>query len=281
MSTLGYGDKVPVCPIAYAQLPVMLVHGGILDAIVFGIVLAKFSAPSKRGNTFLISGNLCGRVWIPVLSQELANRSEWSAPAWVSDASEPSLCISFRMLNVRDHAVMQPELAVFLVDHCPLMENGDLPVFRRISFEVQPPMHFLEFPCTVTCTIQSSDTSVACPLHDLLRKLSRPGVVSFPDDAIGAVQSEEPLLASLSLMAIFSGSETVTGSCFEVRRTWTLSEVQWGHQFVPMLTAFSIDSGVRARNTRAVQPSRSLLLPNQTIQTTLDIEKLDFTEPLL
>lgn len=266
MSTLGYGYFRAHCPITVGLVPVMLIHGGILDAVVFGFVFAKFSSPGNRAKTILISESLCGVMKVPGVL-EIAEGNEGS-----------TLSLSFRVVNARKHAVMHPNLEIYLVDHRPLLESGGPPCFHRISFHVQPPLTFLEFPCMVTCDFHSSTSysDGTTPLHDLLFTMCMPGLLDSRGSAARPLRSHEPLLETLSLVAIFSAQETATGSSFEVRRTWPLSDVQWGRRFAPMLTAHSpAVSDDRDQDSL----NGSLLLPEQPVETVVDMARLNCTEP--
>jgi len=141
--------------------------------VVFGIAFAKFSQPVSRGKSILVSPTLCGH--------------------------EPTQVVAFRLINVRKHAVLEPNIKVFIVTP----QNGRLPLFLEVPFTLSIPIEFLELPQTVSV-----------PLSQVP-----------PDRKLNAM-----------LVVIFSAGDPASGNSFEVRKTFSLEhDVLWGKDFAPLI----------------------------------------------
>lgn len=236
MSTIGYGQLVPTCLYTEIMLPCMMINGFVLDACTCGFVFAKFAAPTKRGNTLLFSSRMVGSLHM-------------------TTSGALDLMLSFRLVNTRKHPVTQPEVCVYLVDHAPLdMPIPKPPRFHKLPVATEPPITFVEYPCTVTCRFSTPPlndgdlspvfcsftsavhTAPACdvdtPLHDLLRSFAASGATSesWPKDC------DMQLLDSLSLVVLFSAQEPSVGAAFEIRRSYPLVDTAWGCAFSSMLS---------------------------------------------
>lgn len=249
MSTIGYGQLMPACWASHMMLPVMVVNGFVLDACTFGFVFAKFASPASRSNTLLISSKVVGDV------TKTSNGSS-------------EMTMSLRIVNARKHPVSQPRIDVYLVDHRGLdLSPPEPPEFHELPVKLKPPLTFLEYPCTVTCTISESAAAAEgpapTPLHDLLRGFAASGASS----GSWPLSSQLQTLEALSLVAVFSAQEPAVGACFEVRRTFPLLGVEWGCCFESMLST---------KTSRRSDDAGATSGP----QTILDISRLSAVKPL-
>lgn len=270
MTTLGYGGLVPSCEGADLFVSIMLLHGSVVDAVTFGIVFAKFSSPAQRAKTVLVSKAVCGDIHC------LKQPDEGHDP-------ELGMALSFRLVNSRKHPLTDARLEVYLVDHRPLLENGDPPTFFKLNYKAEPPLDFLEYPSTVTCRFSSSSHGeIRTPLHSMLRTLSSCGVDC--SEQLSPLRAHQPLLEALTLVAVFSAEEPSQSAVFEVRRTYPLAEICWGMTHSPMLTLRRTSRQSRSRATNCVARRQALpvgpLEEDDLIQTVLDFSKLDHLEPL-
>jgi len=223
MSTVGYGYLRPTCTGTKLMVCVMVLHALFMDTIAFGLVFAKFSRPSLRARTILVSESLCGKL----LHEE--------------DGSN-AIGISLRLVNLRQRPASSPQAELYLVDHRP-QENGEPPCFTKLDFTQSIPLAFLEFPCVLTALIKPDS-----PVYRAARS-----AVAFADAEANACCFQESGLEDFSLVLIFNARDSVSGVEFEVRKWWPLASTSWECEFKPMIEASCVDH--RASHSALGKPS--------------------------
>jgi len=172
MATIGYGVYHLECRYLSWSVSLMSLHSSALDVSVFGVVLAKLARPGRREGSIFLSDKLCGHM--------------------------PTGIVAFRLINVRQHAVQQPNLKVFLVT----ARAGHMPDFCELPFKLSIPMEFLEFPQTVSVSLGSLDNR-----------------------------------DNKYLVAIFTAMDDISGGTFEVRKRWSLAaDLKLGEDFASMIS---------------------------------------------
>ncbi|EZG60711.1 inward rectifier potassium channel protein [Gregarina niphandrodes] len=118
---------------------------------------------------------------------------------------ECNFSLSFRLMNLTQCAFFDPKLTIFLLRH----EPQDLVITQLMHYYTDLPLQFLELPVTVT--IHQSD----------LREALGPSCLSRL-----VMEGEK-----YELMVLLSFVDNQSSRLLEVRKSWRLSETQWGHAF--------------------------------------------------
>jgi hypothetical protein len=116
MTTIGYGAYHVDCHSINFCVSFIALHGCLLDAFIFGIVMSKVSAPLRRGCSMLISDCLCGHL--------------------------PSGTVAFRMMNPRTKPLYDPKMTVYLLTPRP----QEMPIVEVLETRSSAPIDFIQWP---------------------------------------------------------------------------------------------------------------------------------------
>lgn len=246
MFTIGFGSpRFPNCRASDWYVTIICVTGAILQALIYGIVFAKFAGSNSRRWAIGFSNHLCGthnlglKITTDVTDRSAIHETQDDHDGTINltigtprqdDKRENSVpkpsnsnakaedlywAVSFRVLNLTSQSFFYPKMSIYLLGHG---QNG-LSITQFPSFFTDVPLEFMELPTIVTVDNSCPDSPLhAVPLRDL-----------------------SSVARAFEILVLLSFIDNRTGKTIEIRKSWSLDKVLWGTEFANIVSKGSPD----------------------------------------
>jgi inward rectifier potassium channel len=194
MSSIGYGFHYPVSTLSNVIMTFSVIYAISLDAMLFGLLYSKFSRPTTRSTGVLFSDTVCFAV-----------------------RSNGKPFLSFRMINLRQHALISVKCRVFVL-------FGEL-MARRTESEQQSSMTVL--PAShLTFDVPPDLMSLPCTVfHE----------IDVRSPLAGWTKERIEATPIFQIICLLEACDATTGDWFQVRKEWNMSCFRWDARFSPVM----------------------------------------------
>ena len=210
--TIGYGSRsiTDRCGMAYILLMLQSVFGAVTQCVVTGVIFARLARPNKRGRTILFSKKAVICNTCDHLDPELGARAPRAGPT----SLEAPLSLEFRVGDMRNSQLIGVQLNAILIEKT--MSDDERRVDLRqerlkISTESGDDYYFLAWPIKICHRIDKES-----PLWNM--------------------SPEKLLETEWEILVILEANCEATGGTIQVRASYLLSEIMWGHCLAPLVT---------------------------------------------